>query len=224
MNLQLDNNIGYIGVFLGGILVSFSPCIYPLIPITLSFMDIKAGSHPLKGLFYSLIYVLGMAVTYSVLGLIAAFTGKLFGQIAQHPVSYLIVGNACILAGLSFLEVFQINFPGMHLHQKIKRHNRYLLVFLLGLSSGLVVGPCMSPALGAILIIVAKKQNLFYGMSLLFVFAYGLGFLLILLGTFGNLFLSLPKAGPWLIYIRKISGFILIGLGEYFIIQGGRLL
>jgi thiol:disulfide interchange protein DsbD len=223
MNLQPDN-IGYIGAFLGGILVSFSPCTYPLIPITLSFIDIKAGSHPLKGLFYSLIYVLGMAVTYSILGLIAAFTGKLFGQIAQHPVSYLIVGNACILAGLSFLEVFQINFPGIALHHKIKKPSGYFPVFLLGLASGLIVGPCMTPALSAILIIVAKKQNLFYGASLLFVFAYGVGFLLILLGTFGSLFLNLPKSGAWLVRIKKASGFILIALGEYFIIQGGRLM
>ncbi len=224
MNLQADS-IGYIGAFLGGILVSFSPCTYPLIPITLSFIGIKAGSHPLKGLFHSLIYVLGIAVTYSTLGLLAALTGKMFGQIASHPFSYLLVGNACILAGLSFLEVFQIGFPGISLHHKIKKPGGgYLPVFFLGLASGLVVGPCMTPALSAILVIVAKRQNLFYGASLLFVFAYGVGFLLILLGTFGSLFLSLPKSGVWLTRIKKASGFILIALGEYFIIQGGRLM
>lgn len=221
MNLAADS-LGYIGAFIGGALVSFSPCVYPLVPITLSFIGVKSGSSLVKGLFFSLVYVLGLAVTYSILGLIASLTGSLFGKIATHPVSFLIVGNACIIAGLSSFDIININFTGIHLQGKVKAKGGALSVFLMGLASGLAVGPCTAPALGTILIYVASRQNIFYGVSLLFVFAYGVGFLLILTGTFSAFFLSLPRSGIWLMRIKKVSGFILIGIGEYFLIKAGR--
>lgn len=223
MNLQGDS-IGYIGAFLSGILVSFTPCIYPLVPVTLTFIGIKSGSSRLRGLILSLIYVLGVAITYSILGVVASLTGRLFGQISIHPISFLLIGNACIIAGLSFFDIININFTGIRLQNKVKRTGGYFSAFLLGLTSGLVVGPCIGPALGAILLIVANKQNIIYGASLLFVFAYGMGFLLILLGTFSAVFLNLPKSEIWLARIKKICGFILIGIGEYFLIKAGRLM
>lgn len=218
------NSLGYVTAFLAGVVVSFSPCVYPLVPITLGFIGVRAGSSAIKGLIFSLIYVLGLAVTYSILGLIASFTGSLFGSIAMHPVSFLVVGNACIIAGLSFLDVININFTGLSLKGKVSAKSGIFSVFLMGLVSGLAVGPCTAPALGAILVYVASKQNIFYGASLLFVFAYGVGFLLILTGTFSAFFLSLPKSGAWLARIKKFSGFVLIVIGEYFLIKAGRMI
>ncbi|MDP2939692.1 MAG: cytochrome c biogenesis protein CcdA [Candidatus Omnitrophota bacterium] len=207
--------------FGAGVLVSFSPCVYPLAPITLSFIGIESKGSKLKGFRLSCIYVLGLAVTYSILGAFAAFTGKLFGQIATHPVSYIIAGNVFVLFGLSFLGVFDIPVFGLYLHNRIKITSQ-LSVFLFGMISGLVVGPCTAPALGAILVYVATKQNLIFGMSLLFSFAYGVGALLILVGTFGSVLLGLPKSGEWLVRIKIIGGIILIVAGEYFLIQAGR--
>lgn len=204
--------------------MSFSPCVYPLIPITLAFIGVKSGPQRLRGFFLSLVYVLGLAVTYSILGLVATLTGKLFGQLSRHPVSFLIVGNACLVAGLSFLEVFNINFMGLRLQNKVKMGMGYFPVFLLGLTSGLVVSPCVAPALGAILVIVASKQNIVYGATLLFTFAYGMGFSLILIGTFGGLFLNMPKSGIWLVRIKKICGLLLLAMGEYFILKAGNLM
>ncbi len=223
MSLQ-GNSLGFIGAFLGGVLVSFSPCVYPLVPITLGFIGVKAGSSRLRGLILSLIYVLGLAVTYSILGLIASLTGRLFGQISTYPVSFLIIGNACIIAGLSFFDIININFAGIRLQNKIKMRGDVLSVFLLGLASGLVAGPCTTPALGTILLYATTKQNIFYGASLLFVFAYGMGFLLILAGTFSAVFINLSRSGIWLARLKKLSGFILLGIGEYFLIKAGRLM
>lgn len=223
MDLQ-GSPISYLSTFLAGVTVSFSPCVYPLIPVTLSFIGVKAGASRLRGLSLSLVYVLGLAITYSILGLIAALSGRLFGQISSHPFSYLIIGNACIIAGLSFLDVININFTGIYLQNKIRRTGTYFSAFFLGLASGLAVSPCVVPVLGTILLIVASKQNIIYGTSLLFVFAYGMGFLLILVGTFGAIFFNLPKSEIWLTRIRKFSGFVLIAIGEYFIIQAGRLM
>ncbi|PIP20756.1 MAG: hypothetical protein COX40_03065 [Candidatus Omnitrophica bacterium CG23_combo_of_CG06-09_8_20_14_all_40_11] len=221
MSLQ-GNSLGFIGAFLGGVLVSFSPCVYPLVPITLGFIGVKAGSSRLRGLILSLVYVLGLAITYSILGLIASLSGRLFGQISSHPISYLLIGNACIIAGLSFFDIINISFTGIHLQNKIKMKGNTLSVLLLGLASGLIAGPCTAPALGTILLYVATKQNIFYGASLLFVFAYGMGFLLILVGTFSAVFVNLSKSGIWLMRIKKLSGFIMLGVGEYFLIRAGR--
>ncbi len=223
MNLQ-GNPLSFIGAFLGGVLVSFSPCVYPLVPVTLGFIGVKAGSSRLRGLILSLIYVLGLAVTYSILGLIASLTGRLFGQISTHPISYLIIGNACIIAGLSFFDIINISFKGIRLQNKIKMRGDFFSVFLLGLASGLVAGPCTAPALGAILLYVAAKQNIFYAASLLFVFAYGMGFLLILVGTFSVVFMNLSRSGIWLARLKKLSGFILLGIGEYFLLKAGSLM
>jgi thiol:disulfide interchange protein DsbD len=223
MNLQVYN-LSFIGAFFGGVLVSFSPCIYPLVPITLGFIGIKAGSSRLKGLGLSLVYVSGLAVTYSILGLFASLTGKLFGQISSHPTSFLVIGNACILAGLSFFDIININFTGLHLQNKVKMNGDIIPAFLLGLASGLIAGPCTAPALGAILLYVAAKQNIFYGTSLLFVFAFGMGFLLILVGTFSAVFVNLSHTQVWLTRLKKLSGFILLAMGEYFLIKAGRLM
>ena len=223
MTLSADSSISYVGAFLAGVVVSFSPCVYPLVPVTLSFIGIKGATSRLRGLLLSLVYVSGLAVTYSTLGLIASLTGKLFGQIASNPVSYLIIGNVCIIAGLSFFDIFNMNFIGLRLQNKVRNRGGIFGVFLLGLVSGLIAGPCTAPALGAILVIVAGRQNVFYGVTLLFVFAYGMGVVLILAGIFGSLILNLTKSEVWLERIKKLGG-ILIGIGEYFILQAGRLM
>jgi thiol:disulfide interchange protein DsbD len=210
-----------LAAFGAGILVSFSPCVYPLVPITLSFITAQGRGSKLKGFILSCIYVLGLALTYSILGAIAALTGKLFGQIATHPITYFLAANIFILFGLSFLGVFDIPTFGIYLQNKIKLNSK-VSIFLFGAVSGLVVGPCTAPALGAILVYVATRQNLIYGMALLFAFAYGVGALLILTGSFGSLILNLPKSGNWLLRIKIICGIILILAGEYFLIQAGR--
>ncbi|MFA5356489.1 MAG: cytochrome c biogenesis protein CcdA [Candidatus Omnitrophota bacterium] len=223
MILQGDS-LSYVGAFLGGVIVSFSPCVYPLVPITLGFIGIKGGSSRFKGFILSLAYVFGLAITYSILGLFASLTGTLFGRISSHPVSYLVIGNVCIIAALSFFDIIHLNFTGIRLQNKVNRRGDLLSALLLGMASGLVAGPCTLPALASILFYVASKQNLFYGASLLFVFAYGMGFLLILVGTFSGIFVNLLRGERLSANIKKISGFILLAIGEYFLIKAGRFM
>ncbi len=209
--------------FGAGVLVSFSPCVYPLLPITVGYIGAGAQKNRLHAFFNSLIYVLGIAITYSILGVFASLTGKLFGQISSHPISFFIIGNICILFGLSMLGLFELHVPDFFLN-RMKKNKSKLSVFLLGVASGLVVGPCTAPVLGTILVYVATKQNLFYGIFLLFSFAYGMGTLLILAGTFSGFLMSLPKSGKWMYTIEKIGGILLILAGEYFLINMGKAL
>lgn len=212
--------LDFIVAFLGGVLVSFTPCVYPLIPVTVGYIGGLAYGSRLKGFILSVIYALGVATTYSVLGAIASLTGRIFGRIAGSPWPYFIVANVCIFFGLVLLDVFSIPLPAFSA-KKIEAKS-VLSVFLLGLISGLVVGSCTTPVLATILVYVGTRQNLLYGILLLFCFAYGLCTILILAGTFSGIFVNLPKSGIWLGRIKKFCGIILILAGEYFLIQAGR--
>ncbi len=219
MNLA-GNPLDFLFAFGAGVLISFTPCVYPLIPITIGYIGGSARGSRLKGFLLSLIYALGIAVTYSVMGAVASLAGKVFGQFAGNPWIYFIVANVCIIFGLVLLDVFNLPLPSFAA-KKIEAKG-IISVFLFGLVSGLVVGPCTAPALGTILVYVGSKQNLIYGMILLFCFAYGMCSVLILAGTFSSVLVNLPKSGIWMARVKRICGLILILIGEYFLIQMGR--
>lgn len=206
--------LAYIAAFLGGILTSLTPCIYPMIPVTIGIIGSQAIEKKNKGFFLSLTYVLGIATTYSVLGVISSLTGRLFGEIATSPIANLIMGNICILLGLSMFDVFFL--PSFAFKFKIKGAG-LIKIFLLGILSGLIASPCITPILGVLLSYVATRQNILFGASLLWTFSLGMGLLLILVGTFTGIFVNLPKPGMWMIAIKRLLAIFLIGLGEYFI-------
>ncbi len=215
--------LDYLWAFLGGFFVSLTPCVYPLIPVTAGLIGANAEASIFKRFALSFIYVSGIAVTYSLLGLFASLTGKIFGEVSSHPITYFIVGAAIILFGISMLDVFSIEMPNFFRLPLVKKQN-YLSVFALGLTSGLIVGPCLTPALGSILAYLITRKNIIYGATLLFTFAYGMGFILIIVGIFSSILLGLPRLGRVMVYVKKISGFILIAMGVYFIILGiGRI-
>ncbi len=205
-------------------MVSFSPCVYPVIPITAGFI---AGANTqgtkLMGFFISLIYVLGLSVTYCALAMIAALSGKVFGQMQNHPAVFFIVGGVLIFFALTLFDIIQLPVLGVQAQNRMRPKNIWM-VLLLGMASGLVIGPCTAPILGGLLLYVASKQNILYGASLLFVFSYGVGTSLILVGTFSGILSNLPKSGPWLVRVKQFCGLVLLIIGIYFIIQAWRLM
>jgi thiol:disulfide interchange protein DsbD len=216
--------MAYIIIFIGGILTSFEPCIYTMLPVTVAFIASQSGGSKLKGFFLSVIYVLGIAITYSTLGAVAALTGTLFGKISSTPLTNLIMGNVCILLGLSMFDIFTIKVPSFISNLQSKRIGKgFIAIFFLGLVSGFVVGPCAGAILGVALTYVATKQNVLFGITLLFTFSMGMGVLLIIVGTFAGFLMALPKVGPWMDKIRKALGGFLIIIGEYFIYLSGKL-
>jgi len=210
---------------IAGIVTSFTPCIYPLIPITVGFIGAKGAPTRLRGFYLSLMYVLGLAIVYSSLGAFAALTGKFFGQIQSNPWTHLLIANICIFFGLSMLEVINIQFTWLsRLGTPESKTKGVISAILLGGSSALIAAPCTAPVLGIILTYVGTKQNVLFGIVMLLSFAFGLGFILILIGTFTGLLTSLPKSGPWMVKIKQGFGIMMILVGEYFLIKSGQLM
>lgn len=217
------NGAAYIIAFLGGILVSFTPCVYPLIPITIAYLGARGGTSKARNFFLALFYVIGMAGTYSVLGAIAALSGRVFGRISTSPWTYLAFGNICIILGLSVLNVFYLPIPKfLKARQMPTQKKGFFSSFLVGVASGIVLGPCTAPVMAILLAFVAARSNVFFGCTLLFSFAMGTGMLLLLIGTFAGILVRLPKSGAWLMRIEKSLGWLLIFIGECFIFMAGR--
>ncbi len=208
--------------FIGGLLASLTPCVYPLIPVVATYIGSKAvGKKDRLSLFWlSLSYVLGMGVVYSSLGMFAALTGTLFGRIATNPWSYFVVANVFILLGLNVLDVI----PLPVISPKNTSRPGVVGAFVVGATSGLVTSPCTTPVLGAVLIFVAKTQNILWGAVLLFSFSLGMGLLLLIVGSFSGFLASLPKPGKWMQVVKMLFGLGLIAIGEYFLIKMGRVL
>lgn len=219
--MQLSGNIlDYFVTFSAGVLVSFTPCVYPLLPITAS---IIAGANTkgtkLNALFLSMAYVFGIAVTYSFLAVVAALSGKIFGQLQNNAIVYFFVSVFLIIFGLSMFDIIKLPMIQLSQQRKLKPQNLIAILFF-GMASGLVIGPCTAPVLGTLLIYIGSKQNVLRGMSLTFVFAYGVGASLILVGTFSSMLANMPKSGPWLKRIKQLCGIVLIFTAGYFFLQG----
>jgi thiol:disulfide interchange protein DsbD len=224
--LKETSLLSFPAAYLGGILISFTPCVYPVAPITIAFIGAHRAGSKWKGFWLSMIYVLGLAFTYTLLGGIAAFSGRLFGQIQANPWTYIFLANVFIVMGLTFMDALLLPWktPGFIVKIQLRKRTKSIFgSFIVGAASGLIVGPCTAPALAVLLSYVATRQNVFFGMSLLFVFSLGMGTLLIVLGTFAGFLSYLPKSGKWMLRINRLSGFILLVVGEYFLVYAGRL-
>lgn len=200
--------------FLLGILLSFTPCIYPMIPITAGILQTQHHYSLHTNFFRSLCYTVGLSTTFALLGLIAAFTGQLFGALVQHPA--VIIGFALLLlySAFSMLGFYQLYIPSFFANKR-SIGSSYGAAFLYGMASGAIASPCVSPGLLALLSLVATTPSLFMGFILLFLFGIGLTLPLLIVGTLASSINLLPQAGPWMIEIKRFFGFVLIGMSVY---------
>jgi thiol:disulfide interchange protein DsbD len=207
-------------VFLAGFLTSLTPCIFPMIPITLAVIGTQSQTaSKWRGFSVSLVYVLGIAITYALLGVMAAMTGALFGSLLGHPMVIGVIALLFVTMGLSMYGLYEIQLPRFLLNKlgNAKTEKGYVGAFLSGLLAGVVASPCVGPVLISILTYVAKTQDTSKGFLLLFVFALGLGQLFLVAGTFQGLLHKLPRSGRWMENVKYIFGTIMIGMALYFI-------
>lgn len=201
-------------VFAAGLVTSLTPCIYPMLPITVSVVGSQAKGRR-QGLIFSLLYVLGLALVYAVLGMLAAITGQLFGSVASHPVTLILVALFCLL--MAAWIVGWLRMPSAMANTNFQSKYAPLNVFVAGCLSGLVMAPCTSPVLGMLLMYVAGAGDAFWGAALMFVFAVGMSLLLLLAGTFSGLLAALPRSGNWMNATKWLMALLMVGAAIYLI-------
>lgn len=203
-------------VFGAGLVTSLTPCIYPMLPITVSVVGSQAKSRR-QGVIFSLLYVLGLALVYAALGMLAAVTGQLFGSVASHPATLLLVATFCLLMAAWMLG--WINLPGRFMNASLQSSSPILNVFVAGCLSGLVMAPCTSPVLGMLLMYVAGQGSLIWAALLMFVFAIGMSLLLIAAGSFSGLLSALPRSGHWLNISKWLMASLMLAAAIYLVTE-----
>ena len=212
--------------FGGGVLASLSPCLYPMIPITVSIIG-GSGETTRRGRFaLALVYVAGLATVYSMLGLLAGLTGTLFGAVSTSPWLSLLMANMLIAAALVSADVIAVPIPESW-HRRaasVGTGGRIGGAFAMGAASGLVVAPCGAPVLAGILTWVTTTHSAGLGFVYLFAFSLGMCVLLLVFALIADTALRLPRPGTWMTRVRQAFALVLLGVAEYYLITMGQLL
>jgi cytochrome c-type biogenesis protein len=217
-------------LFIAGVLTSFTPCIYPMIPITAAIVGGQSVGEvaPSKSrvALLTLTYVLGLALTYSILGVIAGITGTLFGSISTNPWLYFAMANLLVISALVLLDVLPLTVPASILQRahSAGTAGRFSGAFVMGVVSGLVAAPCSAPVMAAVLTWVTTTKRAGLGFLYLFTFSLGMCALLVLVGLFSGAAARLPRAGAWMVWVKRGFALVMLGVAEYYLIEMGKLL
>ena len=217
--LQHDPLLAVVLLFVAGVLTSLTPCVYPMIPITVGIIGGSTGPEASRGRVAALTaaYVTGLAALYATAGLIAGLSGSLFGTISASWWSRGLIGVLLTAFGLAMLDVVPLPMPRRLLDRVSGlKGGSAPAVFLLGASSGLVAAPCGAPAFAAVLTFVSTTGSGTLGFLYLFVFSLGMTALLAAVGLFSGLAGRLPKPGPWMVWVKRSGGLILLAMAAYY--------
>jgi cytochrome c-type biogenesis protein len=214
-------------LFGAGLATSLTPCVYPMIPITSGILGGAgvAGRSRRRTLMMTLLYVAGVSLVYSLLGILAGLTGTLFGAVSSNPWAYFLMANLLLVSGLAMLDVFSVSAPG-----RITVWAGGIAggspggVFLMGAASGLVAAPCGAPAFAAVLTYVAGTGSAVLGFLYLLVFSLGLTALLVAVGLVSGTVAALPRAGQWTLWVRRGGGVVMLVMAEYYLVRMGSVL
>ena len=217
-------------LFIAGVLTSLAPCIYPMIPITAAIVggsSVGDAARPRsRTVFLTLTYVVGLALAYASLGLFAGLTGTLFGSVSTNPWLYFAMANLLILAALAMLDVIPVRVPAWLLNKAASAGQGGNLggVSVMGAVSGPVAAPCSAPVMAAVLTWVSTTKSGVLGFIYLFVFSIGMCTLLVVVGLFSGTVARLPRAGAWMVWVKRLFALIMLTVAEYYLVQMGQLL
>jgi len=218
-------------LFAAGVLTSLTPCIYPMIPITAAIVGGQSAGETTRmarwrPLLLSLTYAVGLAVVYSALGLIAGLTGTLFGTVSTNPWLYFAMANLLIVAGLAMLDVIPVQLPASLIQRASTAGTggRFTGALVMGAMSGLVAAPCSAPVMAAVLTWVTTTKSAWLGFAYLFAFSLGMCALLVAVGVSSGTLSRIPRAGVWMLRVKKVFAFVMLGVAEYYLIKMGQLI
>ncbi|MBK6778581.1 MAG: sulfite exporter TauE/SafE family protein [Gemmatimonadetes bacterium] len=213
-------------MFGAGLVTSLTPCVYPMIPIVAGVLGgaATAGRGWKRTALHTAIYILGVALVYASLGLLAGLTGSLFGAVSSNRWAYFAIGNLLLVFGLAMFDVFPLAAP----QRLLAWASRFGGgspggVFAMGATSGLVAAPCGAPAFAAALTFVTATGSAVWGFLYLFVFSLGMTALLAVVGLVAGAGAALPRSGRWTAWVKRGAGVVLLGMAEYYFIQMGKV-
>ena len=206
-----------LGIFLGGMALNLTPCVYPIIPITVSYFGGKSGQGQGRLLVHGLLYLAGLAVTNSALGVAAALTGGLMGSLLQNPLVLVTVAAILVLFATSLFGFWELRLPGSLTQAASKSYAGYFGSLFMGLTLGVVAAPCIGPFVLGLLTWVASMGSPLLGFLVFFTLSLGLGLPLFFLAMFSGSLEKLPRSGEWMLWVRKLMGWVLVGMAAYFI-------
>lgn len=201
--------------FVFGMALNLTPCVYPVIPITVSYFGSESSGRESSN-FKALAYVIGIAIVFSLLGLLSGLAGKQWGFLFQSPWFVMIVTVIMLSMAASMFGAFEIRIPGMLMTRIGRAREGVLGAFLMGLTVGVVIAPCAAGIIIGLVGLVAKLGIILEGTILFFAMGLGLGLPYLILARFSNLLASLPKSGIWMVWVKKVFGILLIGVALYF--------
>lgn len=213
--------LAYGASYLGGVIATASPCILASIPLVIGFVGGYAGGNKRQAFWYSLTFVVGLALVMSVLGALAAMAGTLFGEVGTFW--YFVVATILMVMGLQLSGLINLRLGGNAQHFLPKKTG-LLGALILGMLFGLVLSPCASPVLAVILTLAAVQGHVVYGSTLLFAYALGQGTLILVAGTFTGVIESYlqSKSARMGIVLQQVAGGLIFFAGCYILFQGIR--
>lgn len=209
-----------LGIFAGGMALNLTPCVYPLIPITVSYFGgqaTKGGAGRGKLVVHGLCYMLGLALTNSLLGVVASLTGGLMGAMLQNPIVLLVVAGVLVFFATSLFGLWEMRLPSGLTQAAAKSYTGYFGTLFMGATLGVVAAPCIGPFVLGLLTWVASMGSPWIGFLVFFTLSLGLGLPLFFLAMFSGQLEKLPRSGGWMIWVRKLMGWILVGMAAHFI-------
>jgi cytochrome c-type biogenesis protein len=219
--LQNKPVLAYGAAYLGGVVATASPCILASIPLVIGFVGGYAGGNKKQAFYYSLTFVVGLALVMSILGAMAALMGTMFGDVGTGW--RFVIAIIFMLMGLQLAGVINLKLGG-NTRRFLPQRTGLIGALILGALFGLILSPCASPVLAVILTLAAVKGEVAYGSSLLFAYALGQGTLVILAGTFTGVienFLQ-SRGARASVFMQKMAGGLIFFAGAYFFFQGIR--
>lgn len=209
--------VAFLIIFVSGLALNLTPCVYPLIPITISYFGGQVGSNKGSLVLYGIVYVLGMSITYSLLGVFAALTGSILGAWLQNPFVLAFIALVMVLLALSMFGVYEIRVPTSLSNFAGQSKQGYFGTLFMGLTVGIIAAPCIGPFVLALFTYVGEKADPLLGFLMFFVLSLGLGVPFVFLAMFSGMINHIPRSGAWMVWVRKIFGFILVAMALYFL-------
>ncbi|HBZ01551.1 MAG TPA: hypothetical protein DEO84_09565 [candidate division Zixibacteria bacterium] len=210
--------LAFIAMYLLGLGLTLTPCVYPIIPITIGYFGSQSSGKWTRQLLMASVFGLGIAISYAIVGTVAALSGSLMGAALQSSWVLGVLAIICVVMGFNAFGAFEIALPGWVMNLAGGGSRRGVTgAALMGLTMGIAAAPCLAAFIVSLLAFVGQKGDPILGFSMFFILGLGLATPFIALGTFSGLISKVPKSGAWMVYAKKVMGGLLFGAALYFL-------